>query len=321
MLTALIFTRDEVEEVDDWPGRLGRLGRSSILWIDAEEATEQELETLRTQLGLTDESLRRLARTNGGPYLRNFGDYLHVTAYAPSPREDTRELERIECLVAKSWVVTAHDTALPVLERFRERTEGSGETGRLDGPEFLAVLLEWVLAAYLDAFEQIELALEELDTRAMSGRLRKLDAELHDLVTLRRELGTLRRALVSHREPLFALTRPELETIAGSRSAERFVTLSAHLDEVVEAARDGRDAIVGSFDILIARTEQRTNEIVKVLTIASVLLLPAALIAGVMGMNFRLGMFDENTYFWVVLGSMAALAAVTLGVMRARRWI
>jgi Mg2+ and Co2+ transporter CorA len=79
--------------------------------------------------------------------------------------------------------------------------------------------------------------------------------------------------------------------------------------------------VVGSFDVLIAGTEQRTNEIVKVLTLASVLLLPGALIAGVMGMNFKVGLFETGAYFWVVIAGIIGVAAATLVIARARRWI
>ena len=94
------------------------------------------------------------------------------------------------------------------------------------------------------------------------------------LVEMRREVGRLRRALVSHREVVLALTRPELEAIASSDSAERFTSLRDRLEEAVQASRDTRESIVGSFDVLLASTGQRTNEIMKVLTLASVLLLP-----------------------------------------------
>jgi Mg2+ and Co2+ transporter CorA len=51
------------------------------------------------------------------------------------------------------------------------------------------------------------------------------------------------------------------------------------------------------------------------------LLLPGALIAGVLGMNFRVGFFEEPAYFWVVVAFIVALAAATLAAARARRWI
>ena len=59
----------------------------------------------------------------------------------------------------------------------------------------------------------------------------------------------------------------------------------------------------------------------KVLTLGTVLLLPGALIAGVMGMNFRVGLFDTGWFFWVVCAAIVALAAVTLVAARKRRWI
>ncbi|HUG65079.1 MAG TPA: CorA family divalent cation transporter [Gaiellaceae bacterium] len=125
----------------------------------------------------------------------------------------------------------------------------------------------------------------------------------------------------SHREAILALTRPELEAISNSRSAERFSGLRDRLEEAVQAARDSRESVVGSFDVLITSTSHRTNEIMKVLTLASVLLLPGALIAGVMGMNFRVGLFEHTMLFWVMIGTMLAVAFVTLGVARMRDWI
>jgi Mg2+ and Co2+ transporter CorA len=58
-----------------------------------------------------------------------------------------------------------------------------------------------------------------------------------------------------------------------------------------------------------------------VLTLASVLLLPGALIAGVMGMNFRLPLYEHEWIFWVVVAAMLGIAAVTLVFGRLRRWI
>jgi magnesium transporter len=80
---------------------------------------------------------------------------------------------------------------------------------------------------------------------------------------------------------------------------------------------------VNSFDVLILRAGHRTNEIVKVLTLASILLLPGTLIAGVMGMNvnFGAGVFAHSAVFWVALALIVSLAVATLGLARWRRWI
>jgi Mg2+ and Co2+ transporter CorA len=59
----------------------------------------------------------------------------------------------------------------------------------------------------------------------------------------------------------------------------------------------------------------------KVLTLASILLLPGALIAGVMGMNFKPSIFQHAVLFWVVNGVIVLVALTTLAVARMRRWI
>ncbi|HLF67925.1 MAG TPA: CorA family divalent cation transporter [Gaiellaceae bacterium] len=319
-MTALLFRRDEVDEVEDWPERLPRLGRTSFLWIDLERPDEEELESLVEQLELTAESAELLAGNGVSPHLGDYGRYLHVTAFAPTDPEST-ELTRVTCLVSENWVVTVHAERVDVLDTFRGRTEGSGDTGQVDGPEFLATLLEWVVQSYLEAFEAIERSLEEIDAQAMGGEVTERGEALRSLVELRRRIGRLRRALVSHREPILALSRPELEAVAGSRAAKRFAALGDRLEAAVQAARDSRESVVGSFDLLIASTGQRTNEIMKVLTLASVLLLPGTLIAGVMGMNFRLGLFRDVEYFWATLGAVVVVAALTLTIARVRDWV
>ncbi len=319
--TALLFDRDDVEEVDDWRERIGRVGRSSILWIDLRCPDEEHAREIAEALDLTQSSAERLADSNGKPFFGDFGTYLHVTAYAPAAPEASAELEQVACLVSERWVVTVHDDDVPVLESFRERAEGSGDTGRVDGLQFLASMLEWVVEAYLEAFEEIEVELEDLDARAMEGRVDEPDAAIGQLVAHRQRIGRLRRALVSHRTMLLSLGRPELGGMGDDEDAERFSDLRVRLEEAVQAARDSRDSIVGSFDVVIAQTGYRTNEIMKVLTLASVLLLPGALIAGVLGMNFKVGLFEHAGLFWVVLALIAVIAAGTLAIARARRWI
>jgi len=61
--------------------------------------------------------------------------------------------------------------------------------------------------------------------------------------------------------------------------------------------------------------------VMKALTILSAVLLPAVVLAGVMGMNFKLGFFDQPGNFWYVVLAMLGLAALILGFARIRRWI
>jgi Mg2+ and Co2+ transporter CorA len=59
----------------------------------------------------------------------------------------------------------------------------------------------------------------------------------------------------------------------------------------------------------------------KVLTLTSVVLLPGALLAGLMGMNLKVGLFNNTSLFWVVVAVIVAVAPLTIGIAKLRDWI
>jgi magnesium transporter len=318
-MTALLFEGNRVAEID-WTEQIPRLGRSALLWIDLERPSDDDRAALADVLDLDERTAHAVADEHDRPRLADYGEYLHVRVIGlTDPRE--RRLARVDCLVSERWLVTLREERVEVVETFRERAEGSGDLGHMGGLSFLANVIEWALTSYLQAFEVLEADLEEIDAEAMTGQVSSAEQVLADLVEMRREVGRLRRALVAHREVVLALTRPELEAISSSDSAERFAELRGRLEDAVQASRDTRESIVGSFDVLIAGVSRRTNEVMKVLTLGSMLLLPGALIAGIMGMNFKVGLFETATYFWVVVGVIAAVAVATLVAARMREWI
>jgi magnesium transporter len=319
MSDAILFDRDQVERLDDIADRPRRLRGGKLLWVDVDRQSEDDARRVAEAFGLDSSTRECLADSKDRAVFKDHGRYIHVTTYAPD-EDDEGELIALECVVGENWVVTAHDKPIPVLDEFASRVSGSGDTGSLDGPGFLAALLEWVLGAYSAAFERIEQRLEEFDIEAMRGE-GEPEHDIERLIEMRREVGKLRRALAAHRSALVSLTHPELEALGDNDSGERFASLLSRFESTVQEARDAREAIVGSFDVLIARGGHRTNEIMKVLTLTSVILLPGALIAGVMGMNFKVELFDDPMYFWAVLAVIFAIAPVTLIFAKLRRWI
>jgi len=321
MSDAILFDGDTVQRLADISDRPRRLGGSKLLWVDVDREAEDSADRVAEAFGLDGNTRDCLASSKERARFCDHGRYIHVTTYAPD-EDDEGELIALECVVGENWVVTAHDERIPVLEEFAERVSGSGDTGSLDGPGFLAALLEWVLGSYSAAFERIEQRLEEFDIQAMRGDGGgDEERDIERLIEMRQQVGSLRRALAAHRSALVALTHPELEALGDHDSGEQFQSLLQRFESTVQEARDAREAIVGSFDVLIARGGHRTNEIMKVLTLTSVILLPGALIAGVMGMNFEVGLFNEPVLFWVVVALIASIAPITVGLAKCWDWI
>jgi magnesium transporter len=318
MSQAILFEADQTTQLDDLGSTPRRLGRHELLWVDVDRRDPEDAERVAAALGLDEHTRDRLAEPHDHADFHDHGRYLRITTYAPRPDDDDR-LHAVECVVGENWVVTAHDQPVPVLDDFASRLSGSGDTGSLDGPGFLAALLEWVLGSYTEAFDRIEERLEDFDVQAMRGH--GSDSDIETLVSMRRVVGGLRRALAAHRTALVALTHPELEALGDSDSRDRFVALFSRFESTMQEARDAREAIVGSFDVLIARSEHQTNHTMKVLTLASVILLPGSVIAGVMGMNFKVPVFDHPAVFWVVLAAIVGFGVVALVLARVRRWI
>src|SRR4029453_15761050 len=183
-----------------------------------------------------------------------------------------------------------------------------GQIGALDAPSFVATTIDWIVASYLRALDAVESELGGLDARVMPKTPRGAADDLSRLVELRRTIGTLRRALSPHREVVVSLSHPEFDALSTETSAERFAALESRVTQALDAARETKESTFGSFDLLVARIGQRTNEIMKVLTLGTVILLPASVLAGVMGMNFKVGLFDYALLFWVVIALMFVIA-------------
>jgi Mg2+ and Co2+ transporter CorA len=318
MSEAILFDREAVDHLNDLSERPQRLRRSQLLWVDVDRGSEIDTVEIAQAFDLDNMTRDYLSAPHERPVFNDHGHYIHITTYAPR-EDDEGELHAVECVVGENWVITAHDRPIPVLDEFAERVAGSGDTGSLDGPGFLAALLEWVLGSYTAAFERIEQRLEEFDASAMRGE--GADEDIESLIEMRRHVGTFRRALAAHRSALVALTHPELEALGSNVSGERFQSLFSRFEATLQEARDAREAIVGSFDVLIARGGHKTNRIMTVLTLTSVILLPGALLAAVMGMNFKVGLFQNTALFWVTVAVIITIAPLTVGIAKLRNWI
>ncbi|HEU4529028.1 MAG TPA: CorA family divalent cation transporter [Actinomycetota bacterium] len=320
---AFLFDADGTDRQVD-PGNLAEptLDDRQLLWVDA-DARDEHLHEIAAALEIDEGTLERLGAPPARPSLEDLEGYFHLNCrFLGDDPEHDRPMD-IHCVVGRNWVFTTHRDDIDLIEAFLEPIKGETELGRVEGPVFLALLLDWIVSGYYRAIDQVEGRLDEID-ESLILRGVQADAEeglLGRLVGIRRDVTVLRRSLAAHREMLATLAQPEFDKVSGTGSAERFQLLSERLDKALIEIENARLMVMGSFDVLMTRTAQRTNDVMKILTVINAVLLPSLVAAAILGMNFRQSFFERRELFWVVIVAMVALGAAILAFARRKRWI
>jgi Mg2+ and Co2+ transporter CorA len=322
MIHARLYDADGRDrEIDTEPGIADRIKDRQLLWIDVEGRDRADLETLTSAVGIGRRLAERLAEERGRADLTQYPDHIHLvveTMDAGGLGEDEEpERRELDLVAGHNWVVTVHSGARPVLDRIADLTRGDTHLGALDAAEFLAAIVDEVLSGYLELAEAIEREIDRLDERALRSRPR--DDVLARIVKLRHQIGTIRRTLTPHRVAFAALARPEMEL--HEELGRPWPGLTDRLDRAIDAVENLRDLLLGTYDIHMGRAAQDANEIMKRLTLLSAVLLPAVVLAGVMGMNFQVDFFEDSANFWVVVGTMALFGVSLLAAARWRGWL
>ena len=294
------------------------IGKNQMLWADVDleivEGLNQLWETLEIE-GL----IEGLGELPEGPGLVQHNGILQLAVTVLGDEPDLAPMT-LHCLVGPNWVVTLHKGELNLVDEFNKPFHGETSLGDLDGPAFLSLVLDWQLSGYFKIIEGLQGDIDHLDEDLLS-RSPDQGSLLDRLQEFRRRVRTLRNTLSAHRGVLGLLSHPRSDAVVGAEATGDYQRLEDRLQQAIEAVDTTREMIVGSFDIFMTRTAQTTNDIMKRLTIVSVLLLPAAAIAGIMGMNFKIGIFERPWMFWVTLGLMAVVAGITLLVAKRNDWL
>jgi magnesium transporter len=316
-LRAVLYDANGSDREVDLTGERPPLSDARLLWIDLDERTNDDLAVAARTVDLERNALRHLARADRQSQVLRLADRVVLRLGAVEPDDDEARRHELAIVVGKNHVMTVHDGALTALEEWRSGVDEEQDLGRLDAAAFAVGIIDAILTVYFREIERIERDIDALDELAV--RSHREETFLGAVLALRRRIARLRRTLVPNREALAPLSRPDFEL--RSELGAVWPGLLERLERAIDGVENARELLVGSFDLYLGRASQRTNDVMKVLTIVSSILLPSVVLAGIMGMNFKLPFFDESTNFFVVIGAMVVMAVGILIVARWRRWL
>jgi len=312
-----LYDGDGIDAPVSLDSGLPDLGKKDLLWADVDIECAGDLSQLWKKLEI--EELVAGIDLDTGPTLIHQNSVLQLAVKA-LPVEPHPSPMTLHCLVGPNWVVTLHQGELDLVDEFNKPFHGDTRLGDLNGPSFLSLVLDWQISGYFRVIETLQTEIDQLDEELLTKSPDENDL-LDRLQALRTRVRKLRSTLGSHRDVLGLLSHPRSDALIGAEAVEDYKRLEDRLQQAIDTVDTTREMIVGSFDIFMTRTAQTTNDIMKRLTIVSVLLLPAAALAGIMGMNFKVEIFEWPWMFWVTIGLMLAVAGVTLVVAKRRRWL
>jgi len=229
------------------------------------------------------------------------------------------ESEQMSVVFGANFVISFQEEPGDIFDPIRDRIRFAKGKARKMGADYLAYsLIDAIVDSYFGILEKIGERIEGLEDELIERPTEKTLRQIH---TLKREMMSLRRSIWPMRELVSAMQREESPLISGpTRIYLRDVY--DHAIQIIDTIEGFRDIVAGMLDIYLSSIGNRTNAIMKVLTMIATIFIPLTFVAGVYGMNFK--HMPEIGWRWgypAVLTLMLAIAGTMIVYFRRRKWL
>ncbi len=276
----------------DWP--LDRLSeavgdRDGILWVNFEapkgDGTREVATWLREVFQFHHLAVEDALEETHVPKVDDWGTYLYIVFRVPhiASGSDVLEMHELDVFLGPNYLVTFHVAPLEVLDAERNGIARDPRDRLRHGADHLLFrLLERAVDQSLAAIEELD---ERVDTLQNDVIERPSNQVLRTIFRIKRSGIQLHKTLAPQREVLNHLARDPYEPIREEHRVY-FRDLYDHLVRIHDISESLRDLIAGTLETYLSVISNRTNEIMKTLTVVSVMFLPMSFLAGFFGMNF-----------------------------------
>jgi magnesium transporter len=299
--------------------------KDDVIWFNIHglhdlELIQEVIDTLRIPEYITTDILN----TNRRPRMEELDDVLFfsIKSVLEEDPDDSLQVEQISFLMKDNLLVSFQEKKSDFFTVIRERIrEHTGIVRKKKNDYLLYMLLDAVMDNFYITLENYEEKIEELMTEAKANHR---SVVLEKIEKHRENLSFLRRAIVPLRDALFNLKSiqhdDDYDGIERSNYTF-FARLHQKTLELLEQIDNDNNALESASNIFFSSQSQKMNQIMKTLTIVSVIFMPLTFIVGVYGMNFdnMPELRTQNGYFYV-LGAMVVIAIVMVIYFRRKKY-
>src|SRR4051794_3549364 len=260
---------------------------------------------------------------NQRPKIDEYDDYLFVILHFPVFDKQIGRLNtgELDIFVGPDFLITLPNVPLQPVEYLFERCRSSEQAREELFSKGSGYLLYKVVDSAFDycfpMLRKMGNKLDRLEEDIFEGRSQEV---VRDISNVKQEIINFRKIIRPERPVLRDLERTKQRYMAEDLeiyfddiidASERIWDMLENYKEVVEALEDTNESVIS----------HRLNDILRVLTAFSVVMLPLTLMASVFGMNVDLPFARTVHAFWVIVGTMVLLLASMLAYFRVRRWL
>ncbi len=291
-----------------------------LLWVDFSQASIETVEPLMAgQFGFHPLAIDDALRETHLPKLDDWGDYLYVCAHAVQFHADTLELElrEVDVFLGRNFMVTHHRQPVESIERLWASLQKDQRRLERGADHLLYDLLDLIATEFMPTVDALDDAFDRLESAVFD---RPSQQTLSTIFTIKRAVLRMRRILGPQREVLNRLARDEYALID---PADRvyFRDVYDHLVRLVDLNESLRDLATGALDTYLSVVANRTNAVMKVLTVVSVLFMPISFLAGFFGMNFLGLPFGDARLLLAAIAAMIVIPSAMLIWFRRSGWL
>jgi magnesium transporter len=317
----------------DWPA--GEVERAigdaeGMVWVDIqdlESACNDCVEALLSDVfHFHPLAIEDALKDTHVPKIDDWDQYLYIVVDTLDfePESDELRLHELDLFLGKNYLVTYHNEVIEVLERHRRNLEREPENRLRHGPSHLLYrLLDEVVSEFLPAIEHLDNAIDDAQDEVFDVPTPRT---LRKIFHVKRNALKLHRVVIPMREVLNRLARdPYVQIDTDHRIYFRDVY--DHLVRIHDIIESLRDLIAGALDTYLSVVSNRTNDIMKALTVVNVMFLPLTFVAGFFGMNFFgdtlmlvAPPLPKATLFWLTCALMIGTPIGMTIMARRRGW-
>ena len=222
----------------------------------------------------------------------------------------------LDLFLGHDYLITVQESDSSVTRQILDRLRA--DSGRLRADQLFYKVADAIVDSYLPALDRLDEICDALEEEVLE---RPSPEALERIFGAKRNLIELRRVLANTRDVANHLLRARPDRI--SQDLWPFLRdIYDHVARALDTVEVQRDILSGALEIYLSSISQRTNQVMKVLTVLGTIALPALLVTSFYGMNLHgLPWSDSPHGAWIAGGVMLALTVILLALLRVLRWL